>query len=133
MPCYHPLIAVPDGINPTGKKHISIIGAAKDPEFVKSVHEDAILLPCGKCIGCRLDRSRAWADRLMIEFSEQKKGVFLTLTIDSEHMVNEDGCTRITSYGSPTLCVRDTQLYMKRLRQIVKMICKRCMSLLTRS
>lgn len=110
MPCYHPLIAVPDGITEKGKTHYGIIGEAKEPEFVKKEHPDAILLPCGRCTGCRLDRSRQWADRLLIELREQKKGVFITLTYEDSELPK-------TEKGHTTLKVKDTQDYMKRLRE----------------
>ena len=32
-----------------------------DPQF------DTLLLPCGKCVGCRLEYSRQWANRLQLE------------------------------------------------------------------
>lgn len=110
MACYHPLIAVPDGITEKGKTHYGIIGEAKEPEFVKASYPDAIMLPCGRCTGCRLDRSRQWADRLLIELREQKKGVFITLTY-------EDSELYFTDKGHSTLYVKHTQDYMKRLRE----------------
>ncbi|AXH74734.1 MAG: replication initiator protein [Microviridae sp.] len=67
-----------------------------------------LLLPCGRCTGCRLERSRQWAVRCMHEASLHKKNCFLTLTFDSEH------CPRDMS-----LNYRVFQLFMKRFRKIV--------------
>lgn len=37
-------------------------------------------VPCGQCIGCRLERSRQWAIRAMHELSLYPQNAFLTLT-----------------------------------------------------
>ena len=49
-------------------------------------------IPCGKCIGCRLDKSRDWATRCMLEASESES-YFVTLTFDESHLP-EDGSIR---------------------------------------
>lgn len=42
-------------------------------------------IPCGKCVGCKLDYSRTWAIRCMNEFeSVGKVGLFLTLTYSND-------------------------------------------------
>lgn len=43
-------------------------------------------LPCGRCIGCRLERGRQWAVRLMHEAQMHDFSVFVTLTYDDEHL-----------------------------------------------
>lgn len=43
-------------------------------------------VPCGRCIGCRLERSRQWAVRMMHEASLHEDNCFLTLTYDEEHL-----------------------------------------------
>lgn len=42
---------------------------------------------CGRCVGCRLDRSRVWATRLMHELKMHESAYFVTLTYDDEHLV----------------------------------------------
>lgn len=46
-----------------------------------------IQIPCGKCIGCRIDYKRSWADRLTYH-AIGKEGLswFVTLTYDDEHL-----------------------------------------------
>lgn len=39
-----------------------------------------LLLACGQCIGCRLERSRQWAVRCMHEASTHDRNCFITLT-----------------------------------------------------
>ena len=43
-------------------------------------------VPCGRCIGCRLDRSRDWAVRCMHEAHLQDENCFITLTYAPEHL-----------------------------------------------
>ena len=63
-------------------------------------------LPCGQCIGCRLERSRQWAMRCMHEASLYENNCFITLTYDNTHL---------PSNGS--LHYKDFQLFIKRLRK----------------
>uniref|UniRef100_A0AAU8AVU2 Replication initiator protein n=1 Tax=Dulem virus 194 TaxID=3145671 RepID=A0AAU8AVU2_9VIRU len=73
------------------------------------------LVPCGKCMGCRLDRASAWADRMLIEFKDNgDKAIFVTLTYNDDHLpeVVTDDNRKLSS-----LSVRDTQLFLKRLRK----------------
>lgn len=65
-----------------------------------------ITLPCGRCIGCRLERSRQWAMRMMHEASLHEENCFITLTYDEE---------KIPVDGS--LVKGDFQKFMKRLRR----------------
>lgn len=113
MSCYYPMIGLPkdDG---TYK-----IISTRDKDFFdysRKEHPDSILIPCGHCIGCRLDYSRSWADRMMLELETAGKGVFVTLTYDNEHVP----VSEFDLGGNPvfyTLNKRDVQLFMKRLRK----------------
>lgn len=109
MSCYYPLIGkyLP-GINVnTGRQDVIVISGRYSPDL-----KNAFPIPCGKCIGCRLDYSRQWADRCMLEAQYHKHNIFLTLTYDNEHL---PPCRD----GSPvhSLRKRDLQLFMKRLRK----------------
>lgn len=66
-------------------------------------------LPCGQCIGCRLERSRQWAVRLMKEAKLHDRSSFLTLTYDDAHL------PRLPN-GTPTLVLEDVQNFLKRTR-----------------
>lgn len=63
-----------------------------------------MVVPCGQCIGCRLERSRQWASRMMAEAQFHELSVFVTLTYEVEP---EGG----------TLVKADFQKFMKRLRK----------------
>lgn len=43
-------------------------------------------VPCGQCIGCRLERGRQWTVRLMHEAQLHRDKCFITLTYDDAHL-----------------------------------------------
>jgi len=43
-------------------------------------------VPCGQCIGCRVEHSRAWALRCVHEAQTHEQNCFITLTYDDEHL-----------------------------------------------
>lgn len=76
----------------------------KRHDVVKSLE-----LPCGQCVGCRLERSRQWAVRCMHEASLYKNNCFLTLTYADEHLPDDY-----------SLHYEDFQKFMKRFRKRFK-------------
>lgn len=72
----------------------------------KSCTKISFALPCGRCIGCRLEKARQWGLRCLHEAKMWEKNVYVTLTYSDEYLP-EGG----------TLCLRDVQLFMKRLRK----------------
>jgi hypothetical protein len=101
VPCYHPLKGWRSHIpNPkTGKRPIvfssSAIGAGEE-----------LHVPCGRCIGCRLERSRQWALRCVHEASLYQRNCFITLTYSPENLPFGGSL----DYEAPVL-------FMKRLRK----------------
>lgn len=67
-------------------------------------------VPCGRCVGCRLDLARMWSIRIQHEAQLYDTSLFLTLTYDDAK----------NQYVSPSLEYRDVQLFMKRLRKKYK-------------
>lgn len=104
MVCTHPLLAYQPspGVKPT------IIGRLSPLNY--SVSENLMRLPCGQCISCRIDRSRTWAARCVLEADMQARlgrpSIFITLTFSDEHPDK-----------TYTLNKRDFQLFIKRLRK----------------
>jgi hypothetical protein len=49
-------------------------------------HKRSLELPCGRCIGCRIDRTKQWAARCVHEASQHDENSFLTLTIDQQKL-----------------------------------------------
>lgn len=117
MPCYHPLtrVSIPGNINLDTGKTIGIVKPYRPMEQRSPdlIYED---IPCGQCIGCRIDYSRKWADRLVMESKLHDHSWFVTLTYDDQHLPFSDP---IDSSGYPTLVKRDVQLFIKRLRKMV--------------
>lgn len=66
-------------------------------------------LPCGRCVGCRLERSRQWAVRCMHEASTNAENSYITLTYAPEFL--PDGGTLVRKHF---------QDFMKRLRSHFK-------------
>lgn len=100
MPCYFPLTGYRSVVTTkNGKRKISFSNGG-------GYRDLPVTVPCGQCIGCRLERSRQWAVRLMHELQFHQLAVFLTLTY------NDD---RLPPGGS--LCKKDFQDFMKRLRK----------------
>lgn len=96
VPCFHPLKAyrAPGG------------GVAFS---VREGYVDLPLdLPCGQCIGCRVERSRQWALRCVHEASMHKANCFVTLTYSEDALPGDGG-----------LHVEDWQKFAKRLRKRV--------------
>lgn len=99
MPCYGPLTAFYPKVGASSNRLV----------FKKSDSETGvpISVPCGKCIGCKLEHSRQWAIRCMHEKRLHTDSAFLTLTYDNAHLP-----------PGGTLVKRDLQLFMKRYRKI---------------
>lgn len=130
MPCYHPLYARhltdPHIINPkTGKGRLVFLHD-RDLDRVlgpsgEVLDPSVMLIPCGKCIGCRLEYSRQWANRLMLElpYHPPETCWFLTLTYNDWHLPLVDSVDPATGefIQLAALSKRDIQLWLKRLRK----------------
>lgn len=65
-----------------------------------------IEVPCRKCIGCRLDYARQWAERIMLEVESSSNCYFVTFTIDDEHM-NDDFSLRKKEFSNFLKALRE--------------------------
>lgn len=100
MPCYFPMQGYPASVpNENGKRPLSF-------QMPSGYKGESIEVPCGRCIGCRLERSRQWALRCMHEAQLYENNCFLTLTYRPEE---------IPKYG--TLNLKHWQDFMKRYRK----------------
>jgi len=79
-------------------------GITFDPK--DAMRDFPISVPCGQCIGCRLEKSRQWAMRMVNEASQHEDNCFITLTYDEEHLPLDCGLDK-THF----------QKFMKRLRK----------------
>lgn len=96
MACFHPLSAWQ-------------ARAGAQPVFKRMPRWKELRLPCGQCIGCRLERSRQWAVRCVHESSLWSENRFITLTYDDDNLP-ADGSLEYEHF----------QKFMKRLRKQFK-------------
>mgnify|MGYP000216674262 CR=1 FL=1 len=100
MPCYKPLKGwAARERAATGRR--GIVFNLKD-----GLVDRPMDVPCGQCIGCRLERSRQWAIRCVHEATLHRDNVFITLTYNDENLPE-----------SGTLVKKHFQDFMKRLRK----------------
>lgn len=103
MPCYKPIILYRSfRPNKNGKYPLVSIkfGNPNKPEKI----------PCGRCMDCRLEKSRQWAMRCVHEAKCHRDNMFLTLTYRDEELIYRSG-------QRATLYPLHLQLFMKRLRK----------------
>lgn len=103
MACYYPLRAWRGSVNPTTGKR-SIVFRRTDASGPRL--DEPIDLPCGQCIGCRLEKSRQWAVRCVHEAQLHDENCFITLTYSDENLPYLN-----------TLVKSHFQDFMKRLRE----------------
>lgn len=93
MPCYHPLKG--------WRRRAGGVTFNRQEGY----SDRPVEVPCGQCIGCRIDRSQEWAIRCMHEAQMHDFNCFLTLTYDDEN-IPEDW----------SISPRVLQIFMKDLR-----------------
>jgi len=108
MTCYSPLQGYRSAhLTSNGKRPI-VFKIEYALGYSIGLKPELVCVPCGRCIGCRLEYSRQWAIRCVHEASCYQSNVFITLTFDNEHLARRT---------TPGLDKRDFQLFMKRLRK----------------
>lgn len=117
MPCYRPLHGFPYPSSSSKYGQYMVYNALyhKEPILDEGTGEllEEIEIPCGKCVGCRLDYSRSWATRMCLESLTFKENYFITLTYDDIHVHHNDD-------GALTLSKTDISEFLKRLRSSIK-------------
>ena len=99
MVCYFPLQGYrAKSVNESGKRSVVF---SRKAGFI----DLPVVLPCGRCVGCRLERSRQWAIRCVHEASLYSDNCFITLTYSDDHLP-KDGSLHVDHF----------QKFMKRLR-----------------
>ncbi|AXH73280.1 MAG: replication initiator protein [Microviridae sp.] len=99
MPCYSPLYGYKSAlVTKNGKRKVVF---SRNKGFA----DLQMTVPCGQCIGCRIDRSRMWAIRCTHEAKLHEANSFITLTYDDEHLPHDNGLSK-----------DHFQKFMKRLR-----------------
>lgn len=103
--CINPMFAVWNGDK---YKFVSAVqdSSLRDAKYLFSTVGKFKILPCGQCYQCRLERSREWATRCILEAQMHERNCFVTLTYDVAHLP--------TDYG---LQKDDLTKFIKRLRK----------------
>lgn len=132
MPCYHPkkLFYLDGFTHPvTGNtltkyaeyevSHIELRNGKFVPVDVPSVsnyrersfyrHD---VIPCGKCNGCLMDRSRQWANRCMLERTMHDESYFITLTYNAESVPVHWHADASSGEATPILTLDKSHLQM---------------------
>lgn len=122
MGCYYPMIRAEtfDGkIKISKASEDEVINDAKMKKIRKYMYKRYDLIPCGKCIGCRLEYSRQWATRIMLEAKTTKNNWFITLTYNDLNVPSKTICETGTGelIEKTTLKKEDLQDFIKRLRR----------------
>lgn len=126
MPCYHPLKAYYRINESTGKKKLAFVDCNDLPFYEKDGERYSmkIEIPCGQCIGCRLEYSRQWALRCVLEAQQWSNNYFLTLTYDDEHLpppmpdvIDEETGEVFSYFPHSPLAPSDLRLFLKNFRR----------------
>lgn len=94
MPCFHP---IKGWIGRDGKFTTNSKKTWLDKR-------EEVQIPCGQCLGCRLEYSRQWAIRCQHEMYQHKENMFITMTYDDDHLPRKG------------VCKKHVQDFIKRLR-----------------
>lgn len=139
MSCYHPMKAFDTGYLTDNGKPAYII----KPYHTKFIHKpqtredalekrqderhtyydikiyDFVEICCQKCVGCRLEYSRQWAMRCMLEQKDHENNQFITLTYDPEHLPTKQMVDTETGevFEEETLVPDHVSEFMKKLRR----------------
>lgn len=122
MSCYHPFEAIDwtDKYSDFGEPRRISFTVPMDKRAELKRQGRLLSLPCRHCVGCRLDKSREWANRCLMELSYHDTGWFVTLTYDDEHLPRNPALDHdtgeILSFHA-SLVKSDLQKFIKRLRK----------------
>lgn len=99
--CNCPITAYKYGKTKNGKTNIVF-----KPPYEQNLEGITIKLPCGRCMACRMEKTRQWGMRAEHEAKFHEENCFITLTYAPENL-------------PPSLEKRPLQLFMKRLRKAI--------------
>lgn len=103
MPCYYPITAYRSrsGRSPNGGWPIVF-------NRREGYDDKKVIIPCGQCVGCRLEKSRQWAIRCVHESQMHDQNCFITLTYRDEDIPK-----------NLSLVKEDLQKFWKRMRKTI--------------
>lgn len=112
MTCFFPKKAVMNWVT-TIDETTGEVKKFRKPKFfydhydqVDELADNITMIPCGKCLGCRVDKANDWATRCTIEAKNWPVNCFITLTYNNENLPK-----------NRSLIKKDCQNFFKRLRK----------------
>lgn len=135
--CYAPYVVIKGKFKGGLKKYI---GAAASPAATEAglrnqlASGEAALVPCGRCLQCRIQYAERWAVRMELELKGWNNAHFITLTYEDDKLPIANQITGEhykgikypldyysgKTYERPTLEKDDIQRFFKRLRKQAK-------------
>ena len=97
MMCKKPFLKTPYGVRPI------------DTILSEQARLGSTPFPCGQCLHCRINRSRMWQHRILLEDSVSDRSCFVTLTYNEENLPKDR-----------SLNIEDYQKFLKLLRYFTK-------------
>ena len=88
MPCYSPIKAW-EKRHPEDNGNYGITFTPAEAQL-----DSPIDIPCGGCIGCRLDKAADWSTRATNELRYHDDACFITLTYNDDHLPNDKSINR---------------------------------------
>lgn len=112
MVCFNPQYIYLRKSYPIKKPDEEKLHQLNKPKWNYSKGYTQFQIPCGRCLGCRLDHANEWATRMYCELQEHKENecCFLTLTYNPKKVP-------LNKNGKMTLRKKDIQDFWKRLRK----------------
>lgn len=116
MTCYNPKFATEIWVTKLNEDTGEIY-RTKELKFINlfdlneeiALRPTTMVVPCGKCEGCRVDQANAWATRCYLEAQKWPINAFLTLTYNNDNLPTKR-----------TLLKADLQNFWKRLRKTLE-------------
>lgn len=59
------------------------------PSVIHPSEGGTLVVPCNRCIACRINKTEEWSTRLLFEYEKHGVGAFVTLTYDDEHLPSD--------------------------------------------
>ena len=112
--CPNYMLPIGTHINKDGERKVTyqFIGHHEFKKMTRFFQDNLLSfveVPCQKCLECRVQYARTWADRCVLEAKQYKYNYFVTLTYDDYFLPDRN-----------SLEPKDVQLFLKRLRKKFK-------------
>lgn len=79
----------------------------KHGSWKSAIHQtEGLLVPCGKCLACRMQKRKEWSLRMKHEMEDWDDSIFITLTYSDQYLPDHNSLRK-----------KDLQLFFKRLRR----------------